>query len=97
MELRGRNHTSTNLRTTCRKCGATLKKGDPDKQFKSVRTGEIYRRYQGDCRECTKVRAMVLKWSKKKPAEIEKQIQKYKEHVAILKMALKAKKKESQF
>jgi len=97
MELRGRNYTNTNLRTTCRKCGATLKKGDPDKQFKSVRTGEIYRRYQGDCRACTRVRATVLKWSKKESAEIEKQIQKYKKLVAILKMALKKKKKESQF
>jgi hypothetical protein len=93
MGLRGRNYTDTDLRTTCRKCGATLKKGDPDKQFKSVRTGELYRRYQGTCKECTKVRAMVLKWSKREPTEIEKQIQKYKEQVAILKMALKAKKK----
>jgi len=93
MESRGRKHTSTDLRTTCRKCGAVLKRGDPDKQFKSVRTGELYRRYQGECRECTKARTMFLKWSKKEAAEIEEQIQKYKEHLTILKMALKAKKK----
>ena len=95
MGLRGRHHKETDLRTTCRKCGATLKKGDPDKQFKSVKTGELYRRYQGDCRECTRARTMFLNWSKKKPAEIEKQIQKYRQHIAILKKALTAKKKSS--
>lgn len=93
MGLRGRNHASTNLRTTCRMCGATLKKGDPDKQFNSVKTGELYRRYQGECRECTRTRTLFLNWSKKEPAEIERRIQKYKKHVAILKMALRAKKK----
>ncbi len=93
MGIRGRDHTDTDLRTTCRKCGAILKKGDPDKQFESVKTGELYRRYQGDCRECTRARTMYLNWSKKKPAEIEKQIQKYKERVTILKKTLKAKKK----
>ena len=93
MGLRGRHHTDTDVRTTCRKCRATLKKGDPDKQFKSIKTGELYRRYQGECRECIKTRMMFLKWSKKEPAEIEKQIQKYKQYVTILKMSLNAKKK----
>jgi len=93
MGLRGHHHTGTDLRTTCRKCGATLKTGDPDKQFKSVRTGELYRQYQGECRECTRVYVILMEWSKKKPGEIEDQIRKCKEQIAILKMVLKAKKK----
>lgn len=87
--MRGRTHIEGATRSTCRKCGAPLKDGDPRREYKSIKTGEPYWRYMGECQRCTLDAAIYYRWLKHSPSEIQEAIDQEKRHINILKMALK--------
>jgi len=89
MGIRGRNHIEGETRSTCRKCGAPLKDGDPRREYQSLKTGKPYWRYMGECQRCTLDEEFYYRWLKHSPSEIQAAIDKYKNHINILKKALK--------
>ena len=89
MGIRGRNHIEGTTRSTCRKCGAPLKDGDPRREYQSLKTGKPYWRYMGECQRCTLDAEFYYRWLKHSPSEIQAAINKYKNHINILKKALK--------
>ena len=89
MGIRGRNHIEGTTRSTCRKCGAPLKDGDPRREYKSLKTGEPLWYYMGECQTCTLESAIYYRWLKRSPGEIQAAIDRHKKHISILRKALK--------
>jgi hypothetical protein len=89
MGIRGRDHIEGTTRSTCRKCGAPLKDGDPRRKYQSLKTGEPYWRYMGECKRCTLDAELYFRWLKHSPGEIQAAIDQGKHRINILIKALK--------
>jgi len=89
MGIRGRNHIEETTRSTCRNCGASLKDGDPRREYQPLKIGEPYWRYMGQCKRCTLDAELYLRWLKRSPDEIQAAIDKGKHRINILRKALK--------
>jgi hypothetical protein len=93
--IRGRNHSDTKVRKTCRVCEKKLKKGDPARLFVSIKTGETYSRYNGTCKTCIRNYSTYYRWLHRTNEEILAQIEYYKLNIGILKDVIKIKKRRT--